>query len=276
MQTLTPEEKQELDLIANKMRSQIIEMFHVAGGGHFGGSLSVVEILVTLYGAVVRFDPAQPRWEERDRVILSKGHASGALCPVLGHWGFFDEGLLDTFNQLDSPFGMHPDMNKIPGCDMSTGSLGHGLAVGIGMALAGRADDKDYRVYVVLGDGECQEGTVWEAAMIGSHLKLNRLTAIVDRNRLSLDGATESINALEPLADRWRSFGWHVLECDGHDPAKIHQAIQQAHDYLDGPTVIVANTVKGKGVSFMENKYQYHYAILTNEELEAAREEIAR
>jgi transketolase len=274
MKSLSQDQINELEGVAVKMRRQIVDMYTLAGGGHFGGSLSVVEILVTLYGAVVRVDPADPEWSDRDRVVLSKGHACGALCPVLAHQGFFEEALLDTFNKLDSPFGMHPDMNKIPGCDMSTGSLGHGLAIGIGMALAARADEKDYRVYVVLGDGECQEGTVWEAASVASHLGLDNLTAIVDRNRVSLDGITEEINALEPFADRWLSFGWHVIEVDGHDVAALYQGIQHARATRGIPTVILADTVKGKGVSFMEGKYQYHYASLSPQELEAARSEI--
>ena len=236
--------------------------------------MSVVEILVTLYDAMLRVDPVRPDWADRDRLILSKGHASGALCPVLAHYGFFDEGLLDTFNKLDSPFGMHPDMRRIPGCDMSTGSLGHGLAVGVGMALAGRADHKDYRVYVVMGDAECNEGSVWEAAAVASHYKLDSLTAIVDRNRVSLDGETENIMPLEPFAERWRSFGWHVLELDGHDFRQIYQALRQAQQTRSRPTLLIANTVKGKGVSFMEGKHEYHYAVLSDEELEAARAEV--
>jgi transketolase len=160
MDPLSDAEVAGLTTLAGQIRQSIIDMFIVAGGGHCGGCLSVVEILLTLYDSVLRVDPARPDWVDRDRLILSKGHAAGALCPILAHYGFFEEGLLETFNELDSPFGMHPDMNKIVGCDMSTGSLGHGLAVGVGMALAGRADNRDYRVYVVMGDGECQEGSV--------------------------------------------------------------------------------------------------------------------
>jgi transketolase len=273
MVSLSRDQGHEGERVAGKMRRQIVEMYTLAGGGHFGGSMSVVEILVTLYGAVVRVNPADPEWSDRDRVVLSKGHACGALCPVLAHHGFFEEALLDTFNKLDSPFGMHPDMNKIPGCDMSTGSLGHGLAIGIGMALAARADGKDYRVYVVLGDGECQEGTVWEAASVASHLRVDNLTAFVDRNWVSLDGPTEEINALEPFHERWRSFGWHVVEVDGHDIAQLYDGVEQAHATAGQPTVILANTVKGKGVSFMEHKYEYHYASLSQQELTVARAE---
>jgi transketolase len=167
-------------------------------------------------------------------------------------------------------------MNKIPGCDMSTGSLGHGLAVGIGAALAGRADGKEYRVYVVLGDGECQEGSVWEAAMIASHLGLDGLTAIVDRNRISLDGNTEDINALEPLAEKWRAFGWQVIDLDGHDFAQLYDGIQRAQATRGRPTVLLAHTVKGKGVSFMEDTYRFHYASLSDEQLLQARMELGR
>ena len=200
--------------------------------------------------------------------------AACALCAVLAQEGFFDRKLLDTFNKLDSPFGMHPDMNKIPGCDMSTGSLGNGISPAVGMALAARADGKDYRVYVVLGDGECQEGTVWEAAMTASHLKLGNLTAVVDRNRLSLDGSTEEINALEPLGERWRSFGWRVLNVDGHDIGQLRDALMDAQSSQDGPTAIIAETVKGKGLSFLESQVGSHYASLTPELLERARQEL--
>jgi transketolase len=274
MQPLSDAQLAELNKLARTTRRQILEMFVAAGGGHFGGSLSVVEILVALYGAVLRIDPARPEWPGRDRLLLSKGHASGAYCAVLANAGYFDDALLCTFNKLDSPFGMHPDMHKIPGCDMSTGSLGHGLPVGIGMALAARADGKDTRVYVVMGDGECQEGTVWEAASVAAQFKLDHLTAIVDRNRLSLDGGTEEINALEPLAQRWQAFGWHVLEADGHDLAAIYRCIGEAQDMAGRPTVLIAHTVKGKGISFMENKYQYHYATLSAEQVQAARSEL--
>jgi transketolase len=276
MATLSETEAMDLATVAQEIRRQIITMFASAGGGHFGGSLSLVEILVTLYGMVLRFDPQKPDWSDRDRLVLSKGHACGALCSVLAHHGFFDQKLLNTFNKLDSPFGMHPDMHKIPGCDISTGSLGHGLAVAAGMALAGRADGKDYRVYVVLGDGECQEGSVWEAAATASHLKLDNLTAIVDRNNLSLDGYTEKINALEPFAERWRAFGWHVVEVDGHDARQIYEGVQEARQTRSCPTVLIAHTIKGKGVSSMENESQYHYAILSDEELCTALTEIGR
>jgi transketolase len=264
----------ELVKLAGELRLSMLEMLTTAGGGHFGGSLSVVEILVTLYWSVMQVDPARPDWPDRDRLILSKGHACAALCPVLASKGYFSESLLPTFNKLDSLFGMHPDMHKIPGCDMSTGSLGHGLAIGIGMALAARADKKDYRVYVVLGDGECDEGSVWEAAMMASHHKLNNLTAVVDRNKVCLDGNTEDILSLEPLSERWRSFGWHVVGADGHDFRQLRRALQEARNTPSQPTVVIAETVKGKGISFMEGKHEYHYASLSAKELEAARAEL--
>ena len=273
MKSLSVADVESLAEVSRQIRRKIINMFHIAHGGHFGGCFSVVEILMTLYEAVLRVDPTRPDWPERDRLVLSKGHACGALCPVLAHYGFFDEGLLDTFNELDSPLGVHPDMRKIPGCDMSTGSLGHGLAVAVGMALAGRADGKDYRVYVVMGDGECNAGSVWEAAAVASHYGLDNLTVIVDRNCVCLDGATEQVMSLEPFVDRWRCFGWHVVEADGHDVNSIHQAIVEASEMRSRPTVLIAHTVKGKGVSFMEGKHEYHYAVLSDEELEAARAE---
>jgi transketolase len=261
--------------VALKVRGQIVDMLAGAGGGHFGGSLSVVEILVALYGAVLRVDPERPEWPDRDRLILSKGHAGAALCVALAHYGFYGEELLDTFNKLDSPFGMHPDMNKIRGCDMSTGSLGHGLPVGIGMAVAGLADDKDYRVYVIMGDGECNEGTVWESAAVAAHLKLHNLVAVIDRNHLSLDGETEDLNPLEPFVGRWHSFGWNVIEVkDGHDIRQLFDGIQQAHATKTQPTVLIAQTVQGKGVSFMESRFQYHYASLSEDDLRKARTEL--
>ncbi len=273
MSSLTNEELEMLRRKARYIRKDILEMYSVSGGGHFGGSLSVVEILTLLYGKVMRYDPQNPKWPERDRLILSKGHTNGALCGTLAEFGFFPKDLLNTFNQLDSPFGMHPDMHKIPGCDMSTGSLGHGSPVAAGMALAGKADRKDYFVYLILGDGECQEGTVWESASVIAHYHLNNLIAFVDRNRISQEGRTEEVNRLEPFADRWRSFGWNVLEVDGHDFEQIYAGILTAQQSIDLPTVIIANTIKGKGVSFMENTHKYHYADLTREELEVARSE---
>jgi len=274
MSSLTTEELGMLRRKAGDIRRDIIEMYSVSGGGHYGGSLSVVEILTLLYGKVMRYNPQVPAWPERDRLILSKGHTNGALCGALAEFGFFPKDLLRTFNQLDSPFGMHPDMHKIPGCDMSTGSLGHGSAVAAGIALAGKADRLDYYVYLILGDGECQEGTVWESASIIAHYHLNNLIAFVDRNRISQEGLTEEVNRLEPFADRWRSFGWNVLEVDGHNFEQIYAGILAAQQAKDSPTVLIAHTTKGRGVSFMENTHKYHYADLTSQELEKALSEL--
>lgn len=274
MYSITDAELNQFNDTSQVMRRLMLEMLVASGGGHFGGSLSVIDILVALYGKILKYDPANPDWPDRDRLILSKGHASAALCPVLAHFGYFDESLLLTFNKLDSPFGMHPDMHKIPGCDMSTGSLGHGLAIGIGMALASKADHKNYRVYVILGDGECNEGSVWEAAMTASHYHLDNLIVIIDRNMVSLDGFTEEIMSLEPLSERWRSFGWHVAEMDGHNFKQIIEIIEETKQIRNQPSVIIAHTIKGKGISFMEGKHEYHYAYLAGEELELARNEL--
>lgn len=275
MQSLSDAEVAGLETVARRVRLRLLDMFAISGRGHYGGCFSVTEILVTLYGKVMRVDPSRPSWPDRDRLILSKGHANAALCAVLGQYDFFDEAQLATYSKLDSRFGMHVDMHAVPGCDMSTGSLGHGLPVGVGMALAGRADRKDYRVYVVLSDGECDEGSVWEAAMVASHHKVDNLTAILDRNGLSLDGSTEDILALEPLAEKWRSFGWHVIELDGHDFRQLFKGLQEARERRGQPTVLIANTIKGKGVSFMEGNPSYHSNSLAGKQLEIARAELA-
>jgi transketolase len=256
------------------VRLRLLDIFSACGKGHYGGCYSVTDILVMLYGKVLRVDPARPCWADRDRLILSKGHTNAALCAVLGHHGFFDEAELATYAETDSRYGMHPDMHCVVGCDMSSGSLGHGLAVGIGMALAGRADGKGYRVYVVLSDGECNEGSVWEAAMVASHHKLDNMIAIVDRNRLSLDGPTEEILTLEPLAEKWRSFGWSAIEVNGHDFRQLFEGLEQAQRTRGRPTVLVAKTVKGKGVSFMEDNPSFHSGSLTDQQLEIAKAEL--
>jgi transketolase len=271
--------KEEIEFLEEKariIRNLILETYIGSGGGHFGGSLSVVEILTLLYGKVMRYDPSNPQWEERDRLVLSKGHTNGALCAVLAEFGFFPKDLLKTFNQLDSPFGMHPDMHNIPGCDMSTGSLGHGSACAAGMAIAGKADRTGRYVYLILGDGECQEGTVWESASVSSHYHLNNLIAFLDRNQISQEGKTEETNSLEPLADRWSSFGWNVYEADGHDFNDLYSAVLLAQASLDKPSVIIAKTIKGRGISFMEYTSAYHYADITENEQMIARKELSK
>jgi len=279
MSEISPEVVRRLEDKAVDIRKKIIELTVVAGGGHIGGALSMADVVVALYYHVLRYDPRNPRWPERDRFILSKGHGALCVCPVLADVGFYPEELMANFNGLDSPFGMHPDMNKIPGIEMSTGSLGHGLSVAVGAAIAGRLDQANWRVYCLLGDGELDEGMVWEAAMSAAHFKLGNLVAIVDRNGLSLDGPTEEIMALEPLADKWRAFGWHVMEVDGHDMRQILEAFAALPPVASPrPTCIIAKTVKGKGVGFMEGKAEWHYGGLDDEkaaevcaELERAR-----
>ena len=274
MKSISDAEAENLAAVARWVRLRLLDMFVPLGKGHYGGCYSVADILVTLYGKVLRVDPSRPSWADRDRLVLSKGHANAALCAVLGHHRFFDDAELATYAKTDSQFGMHAHMHTVPGCDMSSGSLGHGLAVGAGMALAGRADRKDYRVYVVLSDGECDEGSVWEAAMVASHHKLDSLTAIVDRNGLSLDGSTEEILALEPFAEKWRSFGWNAIEVDGHDFRQLFEGLDQAKETRGKPTVLVAKTIKGKGVSFMEGDPLFHNSGTTDEQVKVAKTEL--
>ena len=275
MQSLSDVDVASLEAVAREIRLRVLDMFVRSGKGHYGGCFSVTDILVTLYGKVLRVDPARPSWPDRDRLVLSKGHANAALCAVLGRYGFFDPAELATYAQAGSRFGMHVDMHSVPGCEMSAGSLGHGLPVAVGMALAGRADRRDYRVYAVLSDGECDEGSVWEGVLVAAHQKLDNLTVIVDRNRLCLDGPTEEILNLEPFAAKWRSFGWHAIECDGHDFRQLYASLQEARATRGRPTVLVAITVKGKGVSFMEGNPDYHSNVLAGQLLEAAKAELA-
>ena len=244
---------------ARIIRLGVMTTLAAAGSGHVGGSLSPVDILTALYFHAMRVDPKNPRWADRDRFVLSKGHASAALCPVLAELGFFPRELLDTFNKLDSPFSMHPDMLKIPGADMSTGSLGHGLSIGLGMALAARVKGKSYRSFVLMGDGELAEGSVWEAAMAAAHFKADSLLAFIDRNRLQVDNRTHEVMELEPLADKWRAFGWAVREIDGHDMEAVVDSIEDFPYEPGKPSIVIANTIKGKGLPFAEDRLDFHY-----------------
>lgn len=258
-------------------RTETIRLIAIAKSGHYGSVFSAAEILATLYYHVLRFDPQEPQWPLRDRFVLSKGHAAVGLYPLLADVGFFDAALLDTYSRLGSPFGDHPDMCKIPGIDFSSGSLGHGLSVGVGMALAARVTGRDYRVYVLLGDGEMDEGQVWEAAMSASHFGLGNLVAIVDRNRVSVDGATSEVMEIEPLAAKWTAFGWQVLEVDGHDLEALLDLFDALPPPPSGqPTAIVAHTVAGKGVSFMEDKFEWHLGYLAPEDQARALAELER
>lgn len=264
----------ELQGKARCLRCHIIGMTATAGSGHPGGSLSAADIMAALYFRIMRHDPSNPQWEDRDRFVLSKGHAAPALYAALAESGYFDYELLYGLRKCDSPLQGHPDMTQLPGVEASTGSLGQGLSIANGMALAGRLDRKDYRVYVLLGDGEVDEGQVWEAAMAGSHYRLDRVIAILDRNRQQIDGWTEDVMALEPVADKWEAFGWHVLEIDGHDMEAILHAFSQAQQVEGQPTIIIAQTIKGKGASFMEHNLRFHGNAPNREEMEAGLGEI--
>ncbi len=255
---------QELSVKASKLRMMAIDMIDKAGGGHIGGSFSAMDILTALYFSVLDIDPQDPNKRDRDRFILSAGHKAAAYVPVLAERGYFAVELLDTFNQLDSPFAMHPDMNKIPGCDMSTGSLGHGLPVAAGMALALRMDNLSSRVFVLMGDGEIHEGTVWEAAMGAAHFGLENLIAIVDYNKCTMDGPIDSVMPLEPIEEKWRSFGWGVRRIDGNDMQQILEAFSGLPESDGRPTVVIADTVKGKGVPSIEGDYHWHYGRLSD------------
>ncbi|MBT9167353.1 MAG: Transketolase 1 [Syntrophomonadaceae bacterium] len=258
---------------ATDMRIKIIKLSVIAGGGHIGGALSMIDILVALYYHILKIDPEHPKWEERDRFILSKGHGALAICPVLADVGFFPEEELANFNQFESPFGMHPDRLKVPGIEMSTGSLGHGFTVAVGMGLGARLDKAKWRVYCLLGDGECNEGSVWEASSTASHYKLGNLCAIVDRNKFSIDGPTEKIMHLEPFEERWRAFGWNTKIVDGHNFNELIDAFENLPSVdSEVPNVIIANTTKGKGVSFMESVAAWHYGGI---DLEKERQAIA-
>jgi transketolase len=266
---------EDLKGIARKLRRHVISMISTAGSGHPGGSLSAADIVTALYFRVMRHDPANPHWPDRDRFILSKGHAAPVLYAALAERGYFPLEWLTTLRKSGTCLQGHTDSRLTPGVDMSAGSLGQGLSVGIGMALAARLDKKDYRTYVLLGDGECQEGQVWEAAMFAPNYKLDNLTAIVDYNGLQLDGFTRQIMDLEPFIDKWRSFKWEVLQVDGHDIKQLVEALQKAAQVEGRPAVIVAHTVKGKGVSFMENNVDWHGKAPDKSQTEIALRELA-
>ncbi len=243
---------------AKKIRRLIIEMLSEAGSGHPGGSLSATDIVTALYFYKMNYDPKDPMSASRDRFILSKGHAAPVLYAALMVAGFIPEELKNSLRKLNSCLQGHPDMCKVPGVEMSTGSLGQGLSVAVGMALANRLDQNKAKVYCMVGDGECQEGNIWEAAMSASFRKLDNLVVIIDNNKLQIDGPVENVKGIEPLADKWKAFGFEVLEIDGHDLQAITKALDTADQIKGKPTAILAHTIKGKGVSFMENKVNFH------------------
>lgn len=256
--SVTRKDVEFLQKKALTVRSHVIKMIAKAGSGHPGGSLSAVDVLVSLYFKLMNVDPSCPDWPDRDRFVLGKGHACPALYAVLAERGFFDVEELQTLRRLGSRLQGHPDAKKTPGVEASTGSLGQGLSIACGMALAGKIDRKPYRVYALLGDGEIQEGQVWEAAMAASHYGLDNLTAILDHNGLQIDGRVEEVMSVEPVQDKWRAFGWHVLTVDGHSFEDILEGFAEACAVKGRPTMIVAKTVKGKGVPFMENGVEWH------------------
>lgn len=260
---------------ARFIRLETLRLARIAGAGHYSSTFSAAELLAALYYRQLRVDPARPLWPDRDRFVLSKGHAAIGLYPVLADLGYFDPGLLDSYTRLGSPFGDHPDMRKVTGIDFSSGSLGHGLSVGVGMALGGRVQGLGYRTYVMVGDGELAEGQVWEAIMSASHFKLGSLVCIVDRNQLCIDGPTEQVMAVEPLGDRFTAFGWQVQRIDGHDFGAILQAFDALGPPGQGaPQVIIADTVKGKGVRRMELDLNWHVGNLGPDDYEAVRAEL--
>ena len=250
--------KLELMKTATKVRMGVITAVASAGSGHPGGSLSLADILTYLYFKEMRIDPNNPKNPERDRFVLSKGHCTPGLYSALANRGFFPVEDLSTFRQIDSYLEGHPNMDKVPGVDMSTGSLGQGISAAVGMALAGKIDKKDYRVFLALGDGELQEGQVWEAAMAASHYKLDNITAFVDYNGLQIDGKITDVMNPEPITDKFTAFGWNTIEIDGHDFSQIEEAVNNAKETKGKPTMIVAHSVKGKGVSYMENDASWH------------------
>ena len=266
---------EELQQIAKVIRRHIIVMIGEAKSGHPGGSLSAVETLVTLYWDVMRHDPAKPDWPDRDRFILSKGHAAPVLYSVMAECGYCPVDSLNTLRKMGSIYQGHPDKRFIPALEASTGSLGEGLSLALGIGLAARADDRPSRTYVVLGDGEIQEGQIWEAAMFGAFHKIDNVVAIVDDNRIQLDGFVKDIMEIEPLAAKWQAFGWNVIEADGHSFPALQKAFADAALVKGKPTVLIAHTIKGKGVSFMENNPKYHGVAPTKEEVEKALKELA-
>jgi transketolase len=264
----------ELERIARQIRFKLVQMSHAAGTPHLGSALSCVDILVAAYWRVLRLDPQRPSDPLRDRFILSKGHAATALYATLAHRGFFPLSLLDTFAQHRSPLAEQPSPNCAPGVELATGSLGHGLPVGVGMALAGKIQRHDYRVFVVMSDGECNEGSVWEAAMFAPNHSLDRLAVIIDYNKWQATGRSNEIMALASLARKWEAFGWSSCEVDGHDLSALSQAMSRVPDGTGKPVAVIAHTIKGKGVSFMEDDNNWHYRVPKADEVEAARREL--
>lgn len=267
-------EKRRLQITACKIRMGIIEGVFNAKSGHPGGSLSIADVLAYLYFKEMNIDPKNPKWEERDRMVLSKGHTAPGLYSALANRGYFPVEYLKTLRKTDSFLEGHPDMKGTPGVDMSSGSLGQGISVACGMALASKIDGDRFRVYSILGDGELEEGQVWEAAMFASHKKLDTLVAIVDNNNLQIDGELDNVNSPYPIPEKFRAFNWHVIEVDGNDFDQLDSAFKEARTTKGQPTAIIMKTTKGKGVSFMENKASWHGAAPNEQEYKIAMSEL--
>ena len=267
-------EIEELKNMAKKVRRGIIEEVYKAQSGHPGGSLSVADILTVLYFDELNVDEKNPKWEDRDRLVLSKGHCSPALYSCLANRGFFDVEKLTTFRNIESKLQGHPDMTKVPGVDMTTGSLGQGISAANGMAIAGKMNNKNYRVYCILGDGEIEEGQVWEAAMASSKYKLDNLCVIVDNNNLQIDGTIDKVMSPYPIDEKFKSFGFQIINIDGNDIEEIKKAFEVAKNVKEKPVCIIAKTIKGKGVSFMENKAEWHGKAPNEEQYKQAMEEL--
>ena len=275
MSTLKPEEKAKLEAAALGIRKDIVRMIRAGGAGHMGGAMSCADILAALYFSILRIDPAKPEWPDRDRMVLSAGHKCMALYAALRQRGYFDEALLDTYGSLGSRLPGHPVMQKLPGVEANTGALGHGLSIAGGMAMGLKLKKSSARVYVIMGDGELAEGSNWEAAAAASHHKLDNLLVFVDRNGLQISGKTAEVMGYEPLAERWAAFGWSVRTIDGHDFEQIVGSAKESPFVVGKPTVLIADTVKSKGLSFAEGLVDYHYWKPKSEELSRAEAELA-
>ncbi len=272
MPALTDSKIEELKEIARRVRVHIVESTHEAGSGHPGGSLSATDILTALYFEIMDHKPDDPKWPKRDRLVLSKGHAAPALYGVLAEAGYFPVEKLMSLRKLGSQLQGHPHVKTTPGVDASTGSLGQGISIASGMALAAKLDREAYRVFAICGDGEIQSGQIWEAAMFASHNKLDNLIVFLDRNNLQIDGSTEEVMSIEPIVSKWNAFGWHVLEIEGHEMDQIVDAVERAEEIHGQPTMIIAHTIKGKGVPFMEGSLAFHGKAANDEQLEVALE----
>jgi len=272
--SLTEQKFIELNTMACRIRMDIVEMLNAAGSGHTGGSLSAADIVTALYFYKMKHNPKEPKWDGRDRFVLSKGHAAPVQYAALARAGYFPVEELRTLRQLGSRLQGHPDSKKLPGVEVSTGSLGQGLSISSGMALALKTDKKPNRVYTLLGDGELQEGQVWEAAMLAAHYGLDNLTAVIDHNGLQIDGPVAKVMGVEPISDKFKAFGWDVIEIDGHDMSAVVDALDRASTHRGRPTAIVARTIKGKGCTLFEGKVEFHGTAPSDEELQVALKEI--